>query len=131
MSTVAKDRSQGLHESCDRRFYPRAALQASTRIVFGTDSGNSGTLLNLSENGLLVYTLRPIAVDSVHRVALALHGIPEPLSLYLRTIWSDESSRKSGLQLLNLPEDDRILLRAWALSQAETVRTDTESGRAE
>ena len=131
MSTVAQDRSQGLHESCDRRFYARTTPQPSTKIVFGTDAGNLGTLLNLSENGLLVSTLLPIAVDSVHRVVLALHGIPEPLSLYLRTIWSDVSARKSGLQLLNLSEDDRMLLRAWALSQAETVRTDTASGRAE
>jgi outer membrane biosynthesis protein TonB len=131
MSTVAQDRSQGLHESCDRRFYTRTAPEASTKIVFGTDAGNLGTLLNLSENGLLVSTLLPIAVDSVHRVVLALHGIPKPLSLYLRTIWSDVSARKSGLQLLNLSEDDRMLLRAWALSQAKTVRTDTESSRAE
>src|ERR1700756_736332 len=130
MSTVAKGQSQGLHESYDRRFYARIAPQATTKIVFGAEAGSPGILLNLSENGLLVSTVLPIAVDSVHRVVLVLHGIPQPLSLYLRTIWSDVSARKSGLQLLNLSEDDRMLLRAWALSQAETVRTDTESVRA-
>ena len=131
MATIAQDRFQGLHESRDRRFYQRATPQASTKIVFGDDAGNPGTLLNLSENGFLVSTPLPIAVDSVHRVARALHGIPGPLRLYVRTIWSDVPARKSGLQLLNLSEDDRMLLRAWALSQAETDRTDTESGRAE
>jgi len=131
MSTMAKDRSEGPRESCDRRFYPRIEPQATTKIVFGTDGGNQATLLNLSENGLLVSPVLPIAVDSVHRVVLILRGIPQPLSLCLRTIWSDVSARKSGLQLLNLSEDDRMVLRAWALSQAKTVRTHTESVRGE
>jgi len=130
MSTMAKDRSEGPRESSDRRFYTRIEPQATTKIVFGTDGGNQATLLNLSENGLLVSPALPIAVDSVHRIVLVLHGIPQPLSLCLRTIWSDVCARKSGLQLLNLSEDDRMLLRAWALSQAETVRTDTEVARA-
>jgi hypothetical protein len=100
----------------ERRFYPRVAPQTSTQIAFGSDFQN--TVLNVSENGLLVSATPALQLNSVQRVSLTLDGIPKSISVYVRTVWSENSQGLAGIQLLDLAEDDRELIRRWSALQS-------------
>jgi hypothetical protein len=114
-----------LNAPIERRFYPRVAPQAPETVWFGLDKPVSDTrtdtrssLLNLSENGLLLSTASALDVNSVHRVSLELSGIPKTVSVYVRTVWADSSEALAGVQLLDLSEDDRELFRRWSALQS-------------
>jgi hypothetical protein len=49
---------------------------------------------------------------------LTLNGIPKSISVYVRTVWSENSQGLAGIQLLDLAEDDRELIRRWSASQS-------------
>lgn len=102
--------------STERRFYPRVAPFRLVGIAFG--GGNLGMLLNLSENGLLVSTPLALVQNFVCRVSLFLDGLPEPIEVYVRVVWTCESHR-AGIQLLDLCDHDREQLRKWAAFEAE------------
>jgi hypothetical protein len=103
----------------ERRFYARVAPQAPATISIATDipSNSPSTLLNLSENGLLISVANPLDVNSVHRVSLDLSGIPKTINVYVRTVWTENVQGLAGIQLLDLAEDDRELLRRWSVLQ--------------
>jgi hypothetical protein len=85
-------------------------------IAFGPE--NLGSLLNVSENGLLVATPIGLDVNSVYRVFLTLDGAPGAITVSVRTIWTDKSQNSSGIQLLDLSEQNREQIRKWVAAQA-------------
>jgi PilZ domain len=109
-----------LNAPIERRFYPRVAPQAPETVLLErhTSLDTQSSLLNLSENGLLLSTASTLDVNSVHCVSLELSGIPKTVSVYVRTVWTDSSQGLAGVQLLDLAEDDRELLRRWSALQA-------------
>lgn len=107
---TAQDRSPA-----ERRFYPRVATLTPIPLEFGDQV--AGTILNLSENGILVSTLVALEPDSVHRVSLRLDDADSPSSVYVHTVWSAPYWQKSGLQFLELAENERAALRAWCARQ--------------
>jgi PilZ domain len=107
---TAQDRSPA-----ERRFYPRVAPLTPIPLSFGDQT--AGTILNLSENGILVSTSVALEPNSVHRVSLQLDGTDSRSSLYVHTVWSAPYWQKSGLQFLELAENDRAALRAWSARQ--------------
>ena len=109
-----------LNAPIERRFYPRVAPRAPETMPLGrhTSSDTQSSLLNLSENGLLLSTASTLDVNSVHRVSLELSDIPQTVSVYVRTVWTDSSQGLAGVQLLDLSEDDRELLRRWSALQS-------------
>src|ERR1700675_1298903 len=115
MSTSA-DHLAALNTPIERRFYSRVAPRTPTQIAFGSNFQN--TVLNVSENGLLVSATPALQLNSVQRVSLTLNGIPKSISVYVRTVWSENSQGLAGIQLLDLAEDDRELIRRWSASQS-------------
>jgi hypothetical protein len=115
MSTPLTDHLAAIHVAVERRFYPRVMPRLQVSVEFGPD--NAATLLNVSENGLLVSTLAGLDLNSVFSVTLPLNGIPKPIRVLARTIWTWQSRKLSGIQLLELSESDRQLLRKWASLQ--------------
>jgi PilZ domain/Gram-negative bacterial TonB protein C-terminal len=105
-----------LHPTLERRFYPRVTPSSPIYIAFG--SNNLGTLLNVSENGLLAATPIALDVNSVYRVFLTLDGAPSAITVSVRTIWTDKSQNSSGIQLLDLSEQNREQIRKWVAAQA-------------
>jgi hypothetical protein len=104
----------------ERRFYARVAPQTSATISFATDtpSHSPSRLLNLSENGLLLSMAGALDVNSVHRVSLDLEGVPKTINVYVRTVWTENSQEVAGIQLLDLSEHDRELIRRWSALQS-------------
>jgi PilZ domain/Gram-negative bacterial TonB protein C-terminal len=101
----------GLNASVERRFYPRVTPPTPIYVAFG--SNNLGVLHNVSENGFQVATPTELALNSVFRVSLSLNGAPKTIAVTVRTIWSDQASKRSGIQLLDLSDEDRQQIRKW------------------
>src|ERR1700756_5941212 len=99
----------------ERRFYPRVTPSVPIYIAFGPS--NLGTLLNVSENGLQVGTPTRLEVNSVYRIFLCLTGAPSTITVTVRTVWTADPQNCSGIQLLDLSEEDREQIRKWVDSQ--------------
>jgi len=110
MST-STDSLAALNSPGERRFYPRIAPSRPIYIAFGGD--NLGMLLNLGENGLLVSTPSALDLNSVYHVSLRLNGLAKPIEVHVRTVWTTESMKRAGIQLLDLSEHDREQIRKW------------------
>ena len=103
-----------------RRFYPRINPSVLIYVAFGPN--NLGMLLNVSENGLLVSTPQGLDLNSVYRVSLRLNGVPNAIKVHVRTVWTTESQKRSGIQLLDLTEYDREQIRKWGTLQLSPKR---------
>jgi hypothetical protein len=114
MST-STDHVAVLNPAVERRFYQRVTPSSPIYVAFGPN--NLGTLLNVSENGLLVATPSGLDVNSVFRVFLTLDGSPSAITVSVRTIWTDKSQNSSGIQLLDLSEQNREQIREWVAAQ--------------
>jgi len=99
----------------ERRFYPRITPSVPIYVAFGPN--NLGTLLNVSENGFQVVTPSRLDLNSVYRVFLSLDGLSSTITVSVRTIWTADSQNSSGIQLLDLSEEDRQHVRDWVAVQ--------------
>jgi hypothetical protein len=97
----------------ERRFYPRFVPSAPIRI--GPVARNSGELFNISENGLLVSTPIALKLNFVSRISLPLEGLPSAIQVCARVVWTDESTMRAGIQLLDLSDQGREQIRKWGV----------------
>lgn len=112
----------GLNAPVERRFYPRVTPPTPIYVAFGPN--NLGVLHNVSENGFQVATPSELPLNSVYRVFLTLNGAAKTISVTVRTIWTDDADRRSGIQLLDLADEDRQQIRKWIvfeLSRSENA----------
>jgi hypothetical protein len=110
MST-STDHLTALDSPSERRFYPRSTPSRPIYIAFG--GNNLCMLLNLSENGFLISTPAGLDRNSVYRVSIRLNGVPKPIEVPVRTIWTAESRERAGIQMLDLSDHDREQIRKW------------------
>src|SRR3984893_7429096 len=82
------------------------------------DQKTMALLLNISENGLLISTQSELPRNFVANVAMPLNGIPKPLQVTVRVVWSNVTTMQAGIQLLNLSEHDREQIRKWGAQAA-------------
>src|SRR5450755_3133139 len=108
------DHLVALNTSVERRFYPRITPSVPIYVAFGPS--NLGTLLNVSENGFQVVTPSRLDLNSVYRVFLSLNGV-STVTVSVRTIWTADAQNSSGIQLLDLSEQDRHQIRKWVALQ--------------
>src|SRR5580698_2089517 len=101
----------GLNAPAERRFYPRVTPPTPIYVAFG--SNNLGVLHNVSENGFQVATPNGLALNSVFRVFLSLNGAAKTIAVTVRTIWTADAEKRSGIQLLDLADEDRAQIRQW------------------
>jgi PilZ domain/Gram-negative bacterial TonB protein C-terminal len=105
------DRLVSHDSSGERRFYPRITPRRLIYIAFGAH--NLGILLNLGENGLLVSTPVGLEPNSVYRLCIRLNDLPNVIDVHVRVIWTTESKKRAGIQLLDLSDHDREQIRKW------------------
>ena len=120
MSTSTDDFAP-LNAPMERRFYPRVTPSAPIYVALG--SNNLGTLQNISENGFSVVTPSHLDLNSVYRVFLSLDGVPSAITVSVRTVWTAQSQSSSGIQLLDLSEQDREQIRKWVALQSSRNET--------
>jgi PilZ domain/Gram-negative bacterial TonB protein C-terminal len=124
MST-ATGRLGTLEPPVERRFYPRTTPSRPIYVAFG--GGNLSMLLNLSENGVLVSTPAGLDRNSVFRLSLRLHGIPKPIEVHVRTLWTNESGERAGIQFLDLSDHDREQIRKWQALEGSKESREKQS----
>ena len=101
----------GLNAHAEKRFYPRVSPPTAIYVAFG--SNDLGVLHNISENGFQVSTPNELALNSVFRVFLSLNGAAKTIAVTVRTIWTADGKKRSGMQLLDLADEDRAQIRQW------------------
>jgi hypothetical protein len=127
MSTSAEQIAV-LNAPVERRFYPRIAPSAPIYIASGEK--NQGELLNVSENGLLVSTPIALKLNVVSRISVPLSGLPNAIQIHARVIWTSESTKRAGIQMLDLSEHDREQIRKWgALESAQSSQQEVNRPR--
>ena len=110
----------GMNAPTERRFYPRITPPTPIYVAFGPS--NLGVLHNVSENGFQVTTPESLPVNSVFKVFVTLTGASKAINVSVRTIWTEETQKRSGIQLLDLTEQDRQHIRDWV--ELETSRNE-------
>jgi hypothetical protein len=95
----------------ERRFYAR--IVPKTPIRFAIDDGHDVLMLNMSENGLLIFTPLELAANRASHVSIPLSGLPDPLQVTVRVVWANKDRKVAGIQLLNLSDYDRERVREW------------------
>jgi hypothetical protein len=110
----------GMNAPIERRFYSRVTPPTPIYVAFG--SNNLGIIHNVSENGFQVETPDSLPINSVFKVFLTLTGASRAISVSVRTIWTTETEKRSGIQLLDLAEMDRQQIRDWV--ELETSRNE-------
>jgi hypothetical protein len=101
--------------AAERRFYRRTIPSKLLYVAFGAN--NLGMLVNVSESGLMVSTPERLALNSVFRVELHFNGLSNTIKVHVRTVWTADLQKRSGIQLLDLSEPDRELIRKWGRQQ--------------
>jgi hypothetical protein len=128
MST-STEQIAALNAPLERRFYPRIAPSAPISIASGEK--NQGVLLNVSENGLLVSTPIALKLNFASRISIPLNGLPKAIQVHARVIWTNESTKCAGIQMLDLSEHDREQIRKWgALESAQSSQQEVNRPRA-
>jgi hypothetical protein len=117
MSTSAQEFSDAT-AAVERRFYPRVNPHAP--IYLAMNQSEDMLLLNISENGLLVSAPVPPPLNFVARVPIPLTGLPKPVQVNVRVIWTNEINKQAGIQLLDLSEHDREQIRKWGSRESST-----------
>jgi Gram-negative bacterial TonB protein C-terminal/PilZ domain len=100
-----------LSTTIERRFYPRIAPHAPIFLALG--ESKECLLINVGENGLLVSTPGEIRRNFVARISIALNGLPRPVWVNARVVWTSEGKKLAGIQLLDLSDHDREQIRKW------------------
>ena len=95
----------------ERRFYPRIVPLAPIHISMR--DADHCLVLNASENGLLVSTPTELPRNFVARIALPLNGLAKPVLVNVRVLWSSETRRLAGIQILDVSDQDRQQIRKW------------------
>lgn len=116
----------GMNAPVERRFYPRVTPPTPIYVAFG--SSNLGVLHNVSENGFQVTTPEGLSVNSVFKVFLTLPGASKAINVSVRTIWTEETQKRSGIQLLDLAEQDRQQIRDWVALEVSRNENAGPSG---
>ena len=100
-----------LPTAIERRFYPRIVPLAP--ICISINDANPCLVINVSENGLLLSTRTGLPRNSVARIALPLDGLPKPVVVNIRVLWTSEIRRLAGIQILDVTDHDRQQIRKW------------------
>src|SRR5271156_1821713 len=110
MSSTSFD-SEEFRRAHERRRVPRLRLPSLAYV--DVDSDNGGILLNLSETGLALQAVAPLA--GLSRVTLRIQP-PKPrkrLDLHAQIAWLSESKKEAGLRFIELEDDTRIDIANW------------------
>jgi hypothetical protein len=100
-----------LSTAVERRFYPRIAPRAPIFLALG--ESKECLLMNVGENGLLVSTPAELRCNFVARISISLNGLPKPVRVNARVVWTSEGKELAGIQLLDLSDHDREQIRKW------------------
>src|SRR5581483_5947656 len=96
-------------------------LETSAGIVaVELDQGDSGIILDLTPDGMMVQCLSPLAAAETRTVSFTLPGATAPLNLSAVVVWSDPEGR-AGLRFNFGADSTRKELQSWLASSRRSM----------
>src|SRR5947209_7261009 len=103
----------------DRRQYPRKRMLPALSLVdLGDDNG--GLILDLSEGGLAVQAIGPLAPNTVVPLSFHLPDVPTRIDAKAEISWVTES-KMAGIRFLDTPAASQEYIRQWLASNTDAV----------
>lgn len=98
----------------ERRRYIRQDLKTAVYVDLGPHS--RARLLNLSEGGLALDEGCPAESNEPIRLEFAVPSTTSRIKASGQIVWTKESPRKAGIELLDLPRESYAQIREWVSS---------------
>jgi TonB family protein len=107
----------------------RSSRQRIGPLVYvGLGPSNGGFPINVSEDGLAFQGIQRIQRDQSVPVKFKLPDLDRSVETAGQIIWVNAIGTGGGLRFVDLPEDCRVLIRNWILSENEHARADADVG---
>lgn len=108
----------------DRRQYPRRRMLPALSLVdLGEDNG--GLILDLSEGGLAVQAIGPLAPNAIVPLSFHLPNVPTAIEGKAEVSWVTDS-KMAGIRFLETPAASQEFIRQWLTSNTEAVPAPPE-----
>src|SRR5438270_5653181 len=108
----------------DRRQYPRKRMLPALSLVdLGDDNG--GLILDLSEGGLAVQAIGPLAPNTIVPLSFHLPDVPTRIDARAEISWVTES-KMAGIRFLDTPAASQEYIRQWLSSNTDAVPGPSE-----
>ncbi len=112
---------QGVASGERRAQHRIQVLETSAGIVaVELDQGDSGIILDLTPEGMMVQCLAPLAAAETRTVSFVLPGTSSPLNLSAVVVWSDPEGR-AGLRFNFAHDGTRKELQAWLADSRRSI----------
>jgi TonB family protein len=106
----------GSKNSADRRVHARQPVRSLAYVELG--EGNGGIVLNVSEGGIAVQAVMSLMSDELECVRVQLAHSTRRIEARGRITWTTGLRKTAGLELVDLSQEARSLLRDWVALEA-------------
>jgi len=93
----------------------RVTLGSLTYVQFG--GKDAGIVVDFSEHGLLLATSLALVTEFIPRIHLQVDELAGGVTVSGRTVWTDESTHRAGIEMVDGSERDRSRIQAWMRSE--------------
>jgi hypothetical protein len=109
--------------TCERRLYPRQQVLFSV-VELGIDNG--GIVVNVSERGLAIQSVRSLPEDPLQQMRLQFSQPDAWLEIRGRIAWISASRKAAGFEFVGLSQEGRTRITRWISSLAQSNATEGE-----
>ena len=93
----------------------RVAPNSLTYVQFG--SKDAGIVVDFSEHGLLLATSLSLVTEFIPRIHIQVDEPAGGVTVSGRTVWTDASTHRAGIEVVDVTERDRSRIQAWVRSE--------------
>jgi TonB family protein len=106
----------GSKQSADRRVHVRQPVRSLAYVELG--EGNGGIVLNVSEGGIAVQAVMSLMGEELPCVRVQLAHCKKRIEAKGRITWTGALRKTAGVELIDLSQEARSLLREWVAMEA-------------
>jgi TonB family protein len=106
----------GSKQSADRRVHVRQPVRSLAYVELG--EGNGGIVLNVSEGGIAVQAVMSLMGEELPCVRVQLAHCKKRIEAKGRITWTGALRKTAGVELIDLSQEARSLLREWVTMEA-------------
>ena len=98
-------------QSVERRTCRRQQVSPLAYLDLGPTNG--GIVVNVSEGGMAVHTVVPLARGRILPIRFQLPRTGKSIDVLGQIAWMAEGDKEAGIEFVNLPPESRSLIRNW------------------
>lgn len=106
-----------LGTAAERRLHPRHRIHSLSYVDIGSDNG--GVVVDLSEEGMLVQSVGPLASSVDVRLRIQVPKSRTTIETSARVVWVSQSNRLIGMRFLKLSTEERDQIEEWIQSEIQ------------